>query len=257
VLRDLLELAPYADVEASVRAMTLFAAASSRPDGAPWLFNDGGLDVAPNLALPAPPDGLATFAETGYVFLRSGGVALAFDCGPVSPPFLPAHAHADALSLQIWVDGEPVVIDPGMPTYDAGAERDFFRSSEAHSTVSPGGSQFESWGAFRAGPLPDVELLEARPDELVGRVVTARATEHVRRVRIAAGAILVEDDVTGVAPAAVVSTLVLGSRNTAIDAAVEPERVERVVAERFGERVPARALVQRGVATPRWRIALS
>ena len=66
----------------------------------------------------------------------------------------PAHAHADALSFQLWADGRPVVVDPGMPTYDAGAERDWFRGTRAHSTVAIDGDQFEPWGAFRSGPLP-------------------------------------------------------------------------------------------------------
>src|SRR5262249_34589287 len=122
---------------------------------------DGGLDVSPQLDLPRPGEGVRAFPETGYVFVTRGDLALAFDCGPAAPAFLPAHAHADGLSSQLWLRGEPLVLDPGMPTYEAGAERDFFRSTQAHSTVAVGGSQFESWGAFRSGPLPRVELLRA------------------------------------------------------------------------------------------------
>ena len=39
--------------------MIRFASALSRPDGAPALFNDGGLDIAPRLDLPKPEPGLA------------------------------------------------------------------------------------------------------------------------------------------------------------------------------------------------------
>jgi hypothetical protein len=245
VLRDLLTVRPFVDVEEPVTRMTDFATASSRPDGAPWLFNDGGLDTAPRLELGEPAEGAAVFADTGYVFVRRGDVALAFDCGAVSPPFLPAHAHADGLSFQLWVRGVPVVCDPGMSTYEAGAERDFLRSTQAHSTVAVGGSQFEPWGAFRAGPLPHVELVEAGVDVLSGRVRT-RHGEQLRTIRLAADEIVIEDEVRG---GPVVSTLVVAQNNLQIGAPLEA----RTISERLGERKPLYAYVSRGAA-PVWRI---
>jgi hypothetical protein len=252
VLRDLLTLRPFADVEHAVAKMTRFAAAATRPDGAPWLFNDGGLDVAPTLDLPRPDEGVHIFADTGYVFLRRGDLTLAFDCGPVSPPFLPAHAHADGLSFQLWLRGRPLVVDPGMPTYEPGPERDLLRSTQAHSTVAVGGSQFESWGAFRAGALPEVELLEAGADVVSGRVRT-RGTEHVRTIRVDETMVIVEDETRG---GEAVSTLVLARDDVAIEAAVEPVREPRLFAERLGERRTLQALVQRSGASPTWRIPI-
>ncbi|HEY1513197.1 MAG TPA: alginate lyase family protein [Gaiellaceae bacterium] len=249
VLRDLLSVRAYTDVEHAVARMLNFAAGSSRPDGAPWLFNDGGLDIAPALELDEPADGIRVFPDTGYVFVRRGGLAFAFDCGPVSPPFLPAHAHADGLSFQLWLDGEPVVVDPGMPTYEAGTERDFFRSTHAHSTVAVGGSQFETWGAFRAGLLPQVELVDADANGVTGRVVTAHG-EHTRRIRLEPDAVVVEDEARG---GEAVSTLVL-VRDVTVQAAVEPTRRAAILAERLGERQPIGALVQRGTSSPSWRI---
>jgi len=252
VLRDLLMLRPFADVEHAVAKMTRFASEATRPDGAPWLFNDGGLDVAPALGVPEPSEGLHVFADTGYVFLRRGNLALAFDCGPVSPSFLPAHAHADGLSFQLWLHGRPVVVDPGMPTYESGPERDLFRSTQVHSTVAVGGSQFESWGAFRAGPLPEVELLRVGGDSFSGRVRTRRS-EHVRTIRIDGDVLTVEDETRG---GEAVSTLVLGRDDLAIEAAVDPVREPRLIAERLGERRPVHALVQHGGSSPTWRIPI-
>ena len=98
---------PFPASTTAIERMRGFAAGLARPDGAPALFNDGGLDLAPQLDLPAAADGLSLFPETGYAVLRTPRVWLAFDCGPPSPPYLPAHAHADALSFQLWVDGQP------------------------------------------------------------------------------------------------------------------------------------------------------
>ena len=259
VLRDLLEVeraVPGAVGEARLDAMRRFAAALARPDGAPALFNDGGLDLAPRLELPPPPDGLALFPETGYAVIRAGGVWLAFDCGPPSPPYLPAHAHADALSFQLWVDGRPLVVDPGMPTYEAGAERDWFRGTRAHSTVAVGGlDQFESWGAFRSGPLPRVELEAVGPARLVAHV-HGGGGRHRRSLELLGGALVVGDEVAARGPSESSLPLAPGAEIEASALGVEARREERVVAERLGTRARSSALVARGERELGWTIGL-
>jgi uncharacterized heparinase superfamily protein len=252
VLRDLLEVRPFIDVEDYVERMTTFAAGTSRPDGEPALFNDGGLDIAPVLDLPRAKR-LEVFAETGYVCVNDDGLWLAFDCGPPSPPFLPAHAHADGLSFQLWLHDRPVVVDPGMPTYEAGTERDHLRSTAAHSTVCIGEGQFAPWGAFRAGPLPRVRLVEATERLVVGRLRDARGTTHERRIRLEHDRVIVEDEVAATGGRRVRSTLVLADDESAtIIAAGEAAREQRTLSERFGERRPATALVQDGAGS--WTI---
>ena len=184
VLRDLLEVRAASEaawLDEPIERMQRFAAGLQRPDGAPALFNDGTLDLAPQLDLPEPAPGLSVFEETGYAVLREPGLWLAFDCGPPAPAFLPAHAHADALSFQLWLDGRPVVVDPGTSTYDPGAQRDIERSTAAHATIAlDGRSQFELWGAFRSGPLPRVRLLGTEP--LAAEVVWPSGARHRRTI---------------------------------------------------------------------------
>ena len=247
VLRDLLEIDAAAPgvVPAEVLArMRRFGAALARPDGDPALFNDGGLDLAPRLDLPAPEEGLTVFPETGYAVWRRDGLWLAFDCGAPSPPYLPAHAHADALSFQLWLDGRPVVVDPGTFTYEAGAERDWFRGTAAHSTVAVGGDQFRLWGAFRSGPLPRVELLEANEAELAA-AVEYRGIRHERRLRLDGDRLLVRDRIDGGGRRFVVSSLPLapGSWLEAAAVGATARRESRPVSERFFERTDAPALV--------------
>src|SRR5262249_20300286 len=117
------------------------------------------------------------------------------------------HAHADALSFQLWVDGRPAVVDPGTYTYEAGADRDWFRSTRAHSTVAVDGrDQFELWGAFRAGRLPRVRLLGDAPLEAE---VDAGSLRHRRSISVRDGAVVVEDTVDAAAGKRVESTLPL------------------------------------------------
>ena len=250
VLRDLLEVEAVLPGSVPARVldgMSAFATALARPDGAPALFNDGSVDLAPRLGLPLAGDGLAVFPETGYAVVRRDGIWLAFDCGAPAPPFLPAHAHADALSFQLWADGRPLVVDPGMPTYEPGAERDWYRGTRAHSTVAVDGDQFEVWGAFRSGPLPRVELLGASERELAASVVGKTGVRHTRRIAIERDAVVVSDTLEGPGRHSVESSLPLPP---GAEVAARPERgrlvhEDRFVAERLYERVPATALVVR------------
>jgi hypothetical protein len=268
VLRDLLEMEaalPGTVSSAVLERMRRFAADLSRPDGAPALFNDGGLDLAPRLDLPEPRSGVTVFSETGYVVVRRGALWLAFDCGPPAPAYLPAHAHADALSFQLWVDGAPVVVDPGTPTYEAGARRDRCRSTEAHSTVAiDGKSQFEPWGAFRSGPLPDVELREASEHLISGGVTWRCGTTHQRVVTFDQGELVVTDSIAGGRSHEIVSSLPLGP-DTDVDVRAEGTltavREQRDVSERFHVGRPAPAIVLRGRITSSaefgWRLPLA
>jgi len=244
VLRDLIEVeaASAEDWLADpIARMRRFGAALCRPDGKPALFNDGSLDLAPELELPSPPTGLSVFPDTGYAVLREGPIWLAFDCGPPAPPFLPAHAHADALSFQLWVDGRPVVIDPGTYTYEPGSERDWFRSTRAHATVAVGGrDQFELWGAFRAGPFPRVALRSTQPLEAE---LVRNGLRHTRRIAVADGVVDVDDEVEG-SGAELVSTLPLaGEPPLTIDArGGEPRDEQGWQSERMLSRTPIRLL---------------
>lgn len=212
VLRDLLEVRAAAGAAAGfldgpVERMRLFAAAMARPDGVPALFNDGSPGAVLDLSehLPQPPPGLAVFPDTGYAVLRQRGLWLAFDCGPLAPAFLPAHAHADALSLQLWRDGSPVVVDPGSTTYAAGALRDRERSTAAHATVCVDGrDQCQFIGAFRAVGLPAVRLLAAEtwPGRPLAAVLEGearyRGLVHRRRIEVAGdGLVVLSDTIEG------------------------------------------------------------
>jgi hypothetical protein len=262
VLRDLLEVRAVSGAEwldGPIGRMTAFAAALVRPDGAPALFNDGALELAPALELPAAPDGLAVFPDTGYAVARREGVWLAFDCGPPAPAFLPAHAHADALSFQLRVDGRPLVVDPGSYTYEPGPDRDWFRSTAAHSTIGLGGrDQFELWGAFRAGPLPAPRLVGTDPLEAevrLGDVVFRR------RLLLGPDELVVEDELDGAGEVEVRSTLPLGGparvdQTGPLPVTTEPGRL----AERMLESTPVEVLRAAGrVRLPArlgWRIGL-
>lgn len=150
--------------------MRAWQAKLAAPDGSLPLFND---------AWAGPPvdavadQRLAVLGDSGYVVLRHGRDQAVFDAGPLAPPHLPPHAHADALSFTLWADGAPIVVDRGVVAY-TGPRRRAFRATRAHSTVEVDGrDQCELWGDFRAAFLPRVEVSEVR--QLDGGTVVVRA----------------------------------------------------------------------------------
>ena len=87
--------------------------------------------------------------------MRSGWNAdahqLIADVGPLGCPTSSGHGHADLLSVQCAVFGEPCLVDAGTYCYTPEPRwRDYFRGTAAHSTVRVDGlDQAEPAGPFR------------------------------------------------------------------------------------------------------------
>jgi Heparinase II/III-like protein/Heparinase II/III N-terminus len=117
------------------------------------------LEWAPPQAAPS-----RVFPEGGYVVMRSGwepdAHQLIFDVGPLGCPISGGHGHADLLSIQCAVFGEPYLVDAGTYCYAGDAEsRDYFRSTQAHSTVIVDGEpQALPAGPFRWQSRPAARL---------------------------------------------------------------------------------------------------
>ena len=150
------------------RADSAWAAGGAAPEVL-WLLGPSGLDAFDALQ-PAPPAGPPSrhFAAGGYAVMRSGwgpnDHQLIFDVGPLGCPVTGGHGHADLLSVQCAVFGEPYLVDSGTYCYAGDpASRDYFRSTAAHSAVVVDGeSQAAPVGPFRWAKRPGARLLEWR-----------------------------------------------------------------------------------------------
>lgn len=124
-----------------------------------WLYGKRKLHSA-NALLLAQNASVESFPDGGVTIVRfdEGHGVLAFDHGPLGFGRLAAHGHADALSVQLYVDGEPVLIDPGTFIYNGDRRmRDKFRSTCVHNTVCVGGGdQSEALGPFLWGRKANV-----------------------------------------------------------------------------------------------------
>ncbi|MER5429461.1 alginate lyase family protein [Streptomyces sp. NPDC002588] len=107
-----------------------------------------------NAAAPAvsrPASRPAHFADAGMTILRGpAGIWCRCDGGPHGFLSIAAHAHADALSVEVRHDGVDVLADPGTFCYHGQPEwRQYFRSTLGHNTLQlDGGDQSVSGGPF-------------------------------------------------------------------------------------------------------------
>ena len=125
-------------------------APDTEPEAVCWLTAVAGPAVADAADTPrAEPRPPATYPTAGYFISRHGRSHLVFDAGRHG--FLNGgHAHADALAVTLVADGQPLLADGGTATYTMDSRlRDYFRSSQAHNTVTiDGRSQSQPLGAF-------------------------------------------------------------------------------------------------------------
>lgn len=135
----------------------------------PLLMGDEGALAFERVAM-VPPAGSTSswFPSGGYGVMSSGADRAAHqmivDVGPLGCPVSAGHGHADLLSVQCSVFGEPCLVDAGTYCYTAAREwRNFFRGTAAHNTMRVDGrDQAEPNGPFSWRRRPRVTVHEWR-----------------------------------------------------------------------------------------------
>ncbi|ADI12667.1 hypothetical protein SBI_09549 [Streptomyces bingchenggensis BCW-1] len=161
--------------------------------------------TAPAVTRPASRPG--HFADAGLTILRGpAGIWCRCDGGPHGFLSIAAHAHADALSVEVRHDGVDVLADPGTFCYHGQPQwRQYFRSTLGHNTLRlDGGDQSVSGGPFLWIRHARSRVLVAdTSDESVARWCAEhdgyRPSVHRRRVELTAAAkeLKVVDEVRG------------------------------------------------------------
>ena len=121
----------------------------------------------------------ARFADAGVTLLRTSGeneIWCRCDGGPHGYLSIAAHAHADALSVEVRYAGIDILADPGTYCYHGErAWRSYFRSTIAHNTAELGGRSQSS----ERGPFMWARHAQAREVEVIDDGDIARWTaEH-------------------------------------------------------------------------------
>jgi hypothetical protein len=166
---------------------------------------------------PLPPRSTSApsaFRDAGLYVLRTASgqgpeIWCRCDGGPHGFLSIAAHAHADALSVEVRCDGVELLVDPGTFCYHGDpAWRQYFRSTAAHNTITVGGvSQSVEGGPFLWSSQTDAVVDHFQPDGPV-QAWTAHHTgyarldprlRHERTVTLDAGerALRITDTLTG------------------------------------------------------------
>gem|GEM_PF-218591 len=159
--------------------------------------------------IPAPGrdlrEGARLFAypDFGLYLYRSDRLFLAVRCGRRGQILTDGHAHDDELSIEVSVDGEDHIRDPGTYLYTAlPHRRNEYRSARAHAVprlLAERESGLPAQGLFELVGAPVGHALYWGPRGFAG-VVEVDGAEAVRMVEVRAGAVVVTDRVRGAAP---------------------------------------------------------
>ncbi len=154
-----------------------------------WLFANDEIERTKKKVKYVSPQ-YCCYKVGGYSILRSidRKVLIGIDHAELGYGKIAAHGHADALSFQLFYEGEPIFVDPGTYIYHCDLEsRNAFRKTCNHNTVCINGKdQSEMLGAFLWGYKAKCELLEfvetSNSVSVVARLKSHHNIYHERRI---------------------------------------------------------------------------
>lgn len=166
----------------TVAKMIAFLDVVSLGDGRISFFNDAAFGIAPEVQRIhdyADALSISSFKEnecsldplpdsaSGYIALESVDIKILFDAAEVGPTYIPGHAHADVLSVEVSIGRHRVIVNSGTSTYQDLALRKFQRSTRAHSTVEVNETDSsEVWASFRVGSRSKILKRELKCTQL-------------------------------------------------------------------------------------------
>lgn len=143
------------------------------------LLNDASPDIAPNTiqinnyakALNIKPiNSNVKLSASGYRKFANDKFECIIDIGEIGPSYQPGHSHADTFNFVFNIKDEPVIVDSGISTYNAGETRLKERGTAAHNTVTvKDTNSSEVWSSFRVGRRAKVELIKDNKSSIIAR----------------------------------------------------------------------------------------
>ncbi len=145
-----------------------------------WLLGAGAARAFDSIAARAPKQSSVGFADSGLYVMNDATRQIVIDAGPLGAGS-GGHGHADALSICVSDRNGPVLVDSGTYEYVGdGAERDQYRGTSAHSTLTiDGQSQPRPRGPFswshRPTSVAEKWITGEHFDFFTGRIETSGA----------------------------------------------------------------------------------
>ena len=119
----------------------------------------GLLDIKP------PMDPLSA---CGYRKIDRGTYELVLDVGNIGPDYILGHAHSDTFNFVLYHNGQPLIVDTGISTYEKDHRRTSERSTAAHNTVMINDvEQSEVWSGFRVARRAKSTIIHEEQNSIV------------------------------------------------------------------------------------------
>tara|TARA_R110000822_G_scaffold30475_1_gene88815 strand:- start:4895 stop:6745 length:1851 start_codon:yes stop_codon:yes gene_type:complete len=190
----------YRDYRPSVQlASVLFKQARAYEGDGSWNMPLAWLDIKlPSAILPPPVS--TQFDQGGYMVLRNGPSMAMLRY----PRFRFRPSQADALHLDLWIDGENWLRDAGSYSYNTEPQwLEYFPGTAAHNTVQfddrdqmPRLSRFLFGDWLKTSSLEPLDFLNNEQSFAAG-YQDKQSCKHRRRVVMADSSLVVTDDVSG------------------------------------------------------------
>jgi hypothetical protein len=191
---------------ATALGTALFEGCLAWPGNGFWQAHLAWLGVPPG-AEPSPPQASTVFPDGGQAVLRSGRAMVLL----VFPRYRFRPSHCDALHLDLWVDGQALLLDGGTFSYaDPQGQQDDLGGARGHNTVQfDDRQQMPRLGRFLLGSwLRDARVtpISSAGDAVkIGAAITdAAKASHARTVTLGPRRLMVQDEVGGFRSRAVV-----------------------------------------------------
>lgn len=170
------------------------------------LFNDSGDNVAKSLSgllacasryLDIAPVYRSSFSESGFYIFTDGPWKLIVDAGQPGPTYIPGHSHCDAMSFELYRDGEPFLVNCGTYAYQC-AQRRWFRSTEAHNTVQVADvEQSEIWSTFRLARRSSTTVEEVQKNGIRMEMTDYKGNRIRREIQLKEDFLYIKDCADG------------------------------------------------------------
>jgi hypothetical protein len=126
---------------------TSYGSSPSRDELRAWLDDGLGTPIAEFLvtdgASGVAPAAINTYPSVGFAILRAvegDSATPAIHATVDLEPARRSHGHDDAMSVTLWMEGQPILVDSGGPFVYGGPRRQNFVLAPAHNVVTVGGN---------------------------------------------------------------------------------------------------------------------
>jgi len=133
---------------------------------------------------------------SGYRKFSNENYEAFMDVGQLAVSYQPGHAHADTFSFVLYVESQPIIVDPGLSTYEINDKRKRERSTAYHNTVTVAESNSSQvWSGFRVAKRAKVNLIVDNESKIAASHNGFPNSKHTRTFSINEDVININDEV--------------------------------------------------------------